>query len=261
MFPKSTDDLVLTKLSISKDSSKFPFKIFAQNEELSDCEELAGRLQLLRFLTLPLKFSFCLCLSPFYLKVSKSKENGLPKTTVSAKTMLLQKISCALLTILDLFWMIQFARKSFPDDPKNPSHHINMVSTAISQVFKCVMFKKLWLNQKDFEKIGNFILTSRIPVSQTKWLSKKGTGLICFLLLLYTTLGLVYIDWVGGSTKFLNTETSHLEEVSHWWGGMIASGKYNFFLTNSTSTAAATVLSPLVENLIGVLSAAGLFHR
>lgn len=262
MLKLNTENSVFYKIP-TKTISEFPFKIFSQSEEYfrGRFEEWAGRQQLLRFLSVPINFSFFLCLSPFYLKVTTTLGNDMPKVTVSAKSWLPQKITCALLTILDLLWMIQFVRKSFPANPKNPSHHINMVTTLISQLFKCVMLKKLWANKKDFAKIANYILTSRIPVLQSGWLVKFGNVLIYSLLVMYTILGLMYIDWVGGFTEFSVTEAARPTIGSNWWSGMVASGKHNFFLNNSTSIAAPTMLSPWMDNFIGVLSTAGLLHR
>lgn len=251
MFPKASD------------SSKLAFRILNLNQDYSGSQEevLSKRLHLLKFLAIPLNFSFCLCLSPFYLKVSRATEISIPNTTISTKSRFPQKVLCGVLTILDLLWMIQFVRLSFPKDPKNPAHHIDFVITVISQVYKCLMFKKLWMNQNDFVKIGNFILTSGIPLFQTRWLSKGGNVLICALLLLYIAIGLMYIKWDGGLNDFYIREGVLVAERPRWWSAMIASGKYNLFLANSPSPTSATDLPAWVDNFIGLITTAGLLHR
>lgn len=201
MFPERTTDIKITKLhpSTPLSTNKFLFTILKHGEEevFSSMQETKARSKILNFLILPLKFSFALCLSPFYLKVHTSTDNGFKRKFVHAKSYFPQKILCAFLTILDFSWMFQYVRTSFPKDSKNPADHINMVIAVISQLFKCVMIKKLWLNQADFIKIGNFILNSDIPILLKKYLLRGGNNLIWFLLVMYTIIGISYIEFVS----------------------------------------------------------------
>lgn len=263
---------MLQEISISSDLKRVArqptlnldiWKVTNQSEgNCVTAEKTFARIKILNFLLLSFKFSYLQCLSPFFLKLISITENGTQQTIVKSTSWLPQKVACGILTILDFFWIIQFVRKSLPKEPKNPAHHIDMMVTISSQLFKCVMLKKLWFNQADFVKICNHILNTDISIIKHNWLLKRGTIFISLLMILYSLLGISYMDWLRGNSNDVEGETSHKFEWSEWWNAMLANGKYNFFVSNSTNISISTGDNYSWGNsIIVVLTAAGLLHR
>lgn len=268
MSQKTKAEFPVTKFqSLFNSSPGFAHAIISLNEDddIKKPEDFCVRSRILNLFLPPLKFTFALCLSPFYLRVTTKTCKWETQPTVVAKSWFPQKVICLLLTIFDLFWMIHFVRESLPKDAKNPAHHIEMIINVISQLFKCVMIKKLWLNKNDFVKIANFILNSEIPILKTKWFIKGGNVFIWILLIIYTTLGISYMDWLTGDVDDTNLEVRDQYDLSKWWHTMVANGRYNFFLINSTNlwTPETTQDSRTtwLDVVIGILSTVGLLHR
>lgn len=207
---------------------------------------------LIHFLTLPLKFAYLLCLSPFYLTSTKfvAASQGIAPVKFCATTWLPQKLTCGFLTLLDIVWILRFIRKALPTEQKNPSQHIETVIAVISQVYKVVTFYKLWMNQHEFERLANFTSKTDLPLLQSRWWKPK----LCVYLfiILYVLLGLSYMDWVSGKID----ETSDIAfSIEQWWQMMVTEGKYNFYMSG------ATQYSYFVETVLGTFAAAGLLHR
>lgn len=176
-----------------------------------------------------------------------------------------QKIVCAVVAILNTFWMIQFVRTSLPQDSKNPGQHIEMLISIVSQVFKCVMFKTMWMEQDRFVQIANFILNSEIPIWQNKWLLKGGTSLNWLLQMLYTMMGICSMGWMSSKISDKISENSNQYTWSYLLSSIVTGGKYNFFLSNATILPANVGVQEnpysSVNILIGIRSFAELLHR
>lgn len=212
------------------------------------------------FLTLPLSVSYALCLSPFYLQLTPvTTKSGATLECYVVKSWLPQKILCGALTILDFFWIIRFLRKSPPTDYNNPSHHIGMIIVVISEMYKCAMFKALWMNSADFAKLANFILYSELPKLDRKWVRSK--LLVWALIIIYICLGLGYMDWVGGN---IEAGADFLAELNlkEWWNGMVEAGRFNYFLFgNSNTERPDRMYASVTDIFIGISAVFGLLHR
>lgn len=225
-------------------STKSPFT-FAVNQHTNSFENSRHHHTSLDFLTLPLKFFYALCLSPFYLKlISTPTDNGIFRSEFVAKSWLPQKFICAILTILNLFWILRFLRESLPPAANNPSHHIEMLIIIVSSLYKCIMLKKLWTNQADFVNIGNFVLKSDLPILHKKWLGTKINIIILSLMLMYTVLGVGYVNW---RTNLLN-----------WWNANVGDGRKTFLFESSVKLSDQDSLGNIA---LGICSIVGLLHR
>lgn len=109
------------------------------------------------------------------------------------------------------------------------------------------------MNQSDFAKIINLIITSHIPIlTEKRWLSIR---LVVILSMLgYTIMGLGFIDWISGNSQ---------PDITQWWKGKVETGRYNFFLIKQINLNATKFRDySQVENIaIGIGTVLGLVHR
>lgn len=231
-----------------KEESLFQFR------QAKNVKDFVEENYLIYLLTIPLKCSFALCLSPFYLSLKTARPHNISEPSI--KSWLPQKILCGVLTILDVLWMLGMIRRAVPTKPKDPSQHVATIMSVIRQLYKCLIFKKLWANQTEFLSLSNFLLASNVPIlPEIKWIPTKVA--VNLLMIGYTALGLGYVDWVHDTGSIQNN-------LLHWWKGKVADGRFNFFLMTEIMPMEESLAQDhknFADVLIGLCSVAGYIHR
>lgn len=103
-------------------------------------------------LTKVIDLTYYLLLTPFRLK--KTGASKVPSFTV--KKSVIQMILCGTLTFLDFLVMAHSIRRCVPfDNANNPQRYFNLFGIVASQVGKCFMIRKLWLDSESFLIVAN----------------------------------------------------------------------------------------------------------
>lgn len=144
------------------------------------------------------------------------------------------------------------ARDSLPKNQRDPSEHIQFIIEVISQLFKCVTFKKLWICPNSFAELVNFIHKSHILLlKQWKWFPPK--SLILLIMCGYTVLGVIYMDWFHGKTNDPQTN------LADWWEQKIQDAWYNLFINSDKNSSSK--FSSTGNIIVGICGVAGYIHR
>lgn len=206
------------------------------------------------FITIPMKFSYALFISPFYLKLRNYQNTAFEFQEYYEVAMWLpQKILCGIFTLLDFFWMLGMVRDNIPKNERNPGQHVQCLIEVISLLHKCIAMKKFWLNHSKFAECTNFINKSNISVGRPhKWLPPR--VLISATMCLYVIMALV-----RATDEFRGHFNYPRIDLDQWWKNKVDRARRNFIMAASTNHT-DEYASP--ENVIfGILGIAGFMHR
>lgn len=206
------------------------------------------------FLTIPMRFSYILLLSPFYLRLRRNLDSRTGFQEYVAGTWLPQKIFCGVLTFLDSVWMLGMFQENLPENDRNPRQHVRCLIDIISHLFKCVTIKKLWRNQSRIVECTNFIHKLTIPVLRHK------KGLPPPQVLIFTIMLSYFVMALFRATDIFHGNIHHPQpDLTTWWQNKIKLARYNFFLGASKNYTGEYMST---ENIIiGTMGLAAYVHR
>lgn len=180
---------------------------------------------LVQFVAIPLRVSYVLGISPFYLKQKRNQAAQHLVQEFEVATWLPQKIICAVLTLLNLEIMLGTLMRFLPKHHKNPAQHIMFLVVFNSSLYKCWMFKTLWRNQSEFAELANFICGSQLPLlKQWKWLP--------FKVLIILVMGFNIFMSIGFMNLFHGKVADAQPNLMEWWQKNIQ----NFLLESASNT-------------------------
>lgn len=207
------------------------------------------------FLQIPLKFLFYSCCCPFYISTRKWKVGG--HTTYKKKVWWPQKIFCATLTILDIFWMVYLIRISLPQSGNNPAMYIAMFSTIASHVGKMILIWKLWRDEQLFENLANRISQMRPHFADKRQgkLAGKTKQIIWAICIVFTTIGLIT---VGRAPTVIANREALDGYLLRWWESMVDRGYQIFLFANETTFETAP---QYIHTCVGILATLGFCQR
>lgn len=182
---------------------------------------------LIRYICFPLQVSFMLCCSPFYVMAQKTNKNE--TLLFKLKRSSLQNIACALLSFLNILWIIRNVRENMPEhDTKNPSICISFIKTLISNMGCLATLKILWFNQQDFVRIATHLkneFQSLQDISGSPFNNKFFVIGISLLIPGYTLCNnFIHPLYV------LLLESGNGVHSSVWVGNMVQTGRQLFFV-------------------------------
>lgn len=211
-------------------------------------------------LTIPLKFTYYSCTSPFCLEKRKNVDTG--EISFHSRGWWPQRIVCAFITLIDFIWMFYQTRTSLPKESNNPAMYITMFGTMMGAIAKIVLIKKLWRNQHCFEKIPTLITQNfnTFIFQKERWL--RGRFVIYLLCAGYS--GIILMNLFRAPTVIFVSEGSGGETSTayfhRWWNKQVERGHTMLFMSvNKNATSEGS--SSRVPTIIGILATLGFYHR
>lgn len=190
-----------------------------------------------------------LLLSPFRLILKNSHGGNEP--IVLIKKSLLQMCLCGALTFLDIIFMTHSIRSCILfDNANSPQRYFSLFGAVASQVGKCIMIRKLWMDSESFLVVANRTTGNCKACMSTK--DKLWLCLVCFT---GTTVGFANFFSISGES----VESSGIFGYLYvWWSEMVVEGQKVYYIyANETSTLSKTPL----EITAGILTALGCLQR
>lgn len=208
------------------------------------------------FITIPIRFAFIFCSSPFF--ISEEKSNN--QSAFTSKTFWPHKIICIILYFVDILWMIGFVRGSLPAESRNPALFISFLETVLIHTCKLALAKALWFNKSGIVEIVNYIYNHQEKLPRVAGVWRKYLIIItcsCYCLIGCWTVG-VHEDLSMYENQKLGSE---------WWDKIVKSGRQIFFIDEITNGVHNATLFrsnqtySAIDTCMGILAAAGLLHR